>query len=81
MASKDVFRTHISAKQFKLLDSDLFWNTATLQHVWVNQDLSTVDDIILDMSFINPKNNAYRLYRMSIDLYGQESVNLIEKQG
>ncbi|MCK0114390.1 hypothetical protein [Gelidibacter sp. F63206] len=81
MASKDIFRTHISAKQFKLRDADLFWNDVTLQHVWVNQELSTDDDIILDMSFINPKNNAYRLYRMSIDPYGRESVNLIEERG
>lgn len=80
-ASKDVFRTHISAKKFKLLDADPFWINVTLQHVWVNQDLSTDDDIILDMSFINAKNNAYRLYRMSIDPYGQESVNLIEERG
>ncbi|MBO3099380.1 hypothetical protein [Gelidibacter pelagius] len=80
-ASKDVFRTHISAKQFKAIDTDRFWDSATLQHAWVNQELSTVDDIKLDIAFINPKNNAYKLYRMSVDLYGLQSLNLIEERG
>lgn len=79
-ASKDILSTHISAKEFKTSATDLFWNNATLQHVWVNQDLSTDDDIKLDISFINPKNNAYKLYRMSIDGYGQQTLNLIEER-
>lgn len=78
-ASKDIFRTHISAKQFKLIDPDRFWDSATLQHAWVNQDLSTDVDIKLDISFINPKNNAYKLYRMSIDADGFQTLKLIEE--
>lgn len=79
-ASKDIFSTHISAKQFKKTDTDQFWDSATLQHVWVNQDLSTTDDIKLDIAFMNPKSNGYKLYRMSINLYGQQSLNLIEER-
>ncbi|RXJ51346.1 hypothetical protein [Gelidibacter gilvus] len=78
-ASKDILSTHISAKDFKSMNTDVFWDDATLQHVWVNQDLSTEGDIKLDISFINPKNNAYKLYRMSIDGYGQQTLNLIEE--
>src|SRR5690606_8913551 len=77
-ASKDILSTHISAKEFKTIDPDLFWDHATLQHVWVNQDLSTDVDIKLDISFINPTNNAYKLYRMSIDGNGKQTFNLIE---
>ena len=80
IASKDILSTHISAKQFKTLDPDPFWDTATLQHAWVNQELSTINDIKLDISFINPKNDAYKLYRMSIDAYGQQTLNLIEER-
>lgn len=78
--SKDIFSTHISAKQFKSQFSDPFWDHATLQHAWVNQELSTVNDIMLNVSFVNPKNNAYKLYRMSIDSYGRQTLNLIEER-
>lgn len=80
-ASKDIFSTHISAKQFKLSDPDRFWDNATLEHVWVNQELSTDVDIKLDISFINPKDNAYKLYRMSINAIGKHTLNLIEERG
>lgn len=80
IASKAIFSTHISAKQFKKSAIDPFWDNATLQHVWVNQDLSTTTAIKLDISFMNPQNNNYKLYRMSIDPYGQQSLNLIEER-
>ena len=78
-ATKDILITHISAKQFKTPDADPFWNHATLQHSWVNQELSTINAITLDISFVNPKNKAYKLYRMSIDSFGQHTLNLIEE--
>lgn len=78
--SKDIFNTHISAKQFASTDPDGFWDNATLEHVWLNEDLSTVQDIHLDMSFINPANKSYKLYRMSIDIHGQRRINLIEQR-
>lgn len=78
--TKEILSTHISAEQFKLDDADTFWNNATLQHVWVNQDLSTLADIKLDISFINPNNNSYKLYRMSIDENGQQKIDFIEER-
>ncbi|WP_027125145.1 hypothetical protein [Gelidibacter mesophilus] len=79
-AFKDIFSTHISARQFKAFDKDQFWDHATLQHTWVNQELSTDNLIRLDISFINPKNKTYKLYRMSIDNFGQQTLNLVEEQ-
>lgn len=79
-STRDILSVHISAKQFKTIDSDPFWDSATLQHTWVNQELSNSNDIKLDISFINPKNKAYKLYRMSIDTYGQQTLNLIEER-
>ncbi len=79
-SSKEIFSTKISAEQFKSLYSDVFWNNATLQHVWVNQGLSTLGDIKLDMSFINPKDNSYKLYRMSIDGTGKQHIDFIEER-
>lgn len=77
--TKQVFKAHISAEQFKSISKDIFWNNATLQQVWVNQELSTIQTIQLDMSFINPKEKTYKLYRMSIDGNGQQQLNLIEQ--
>lgn len=77
--TKVIFNTHISAEQFKSISTDDFWNNATLQQVWVNQELSTTQNIQLEMSFINPKENSYKLYRMSIDESGHQQLKLIEQ--
>lgn len=77
--SKDILKTRISAKQFRMFHVDSFWENATLQHAWVNQELSTANSIKLDISFVNPKNNSYKLYRMSIDSFGQQTLKLIEE--
>lgn len=77
-ATKDILNTHISAKQFRAIDADPFWVNATLQHAWVNQELSTAENITLDITFINPVNDTHKLYRMSINSDGHHTVNLIE---
>lgn len=78
---KPILNTLISAKQFRMIDnSDPFWKNATLQHTWVNQELSTSEIIKLDISFINPKNKAYKLYRMSVDADGQQTIDLVEQR-
>ncbi len=78
-AVKEIFNTHISAEQFKTVYSDEFWNHATLQHVWVNQELSTSKHIRIDMSFIDPSDNSYKLLRMTIDGQGGQQIHLIEE--
>lgn len=77
--TKTILNTHISAEQFKARSKDAFWNNATLQQVWVNQELSTLDKIQLDVSFINPEEKSFKLYRMSIDGNGQQQLTLIEE--
>ena len=78
--TKELLTMHISAEQFKSRSSDEFWNHATLQHVWVNQELSNTNNVKLDISFINPSDNSYKLYRMSIDANGQQEIYLIEER-
>lgn len=77
--SRELFKTHISAIQFASTYSDEFWDNATLQHVWLNEELSTPQYIQLEMSFINPRNESYKLYRMSVDHFGQQRIILIEE--
>ena len=78
-STRDIFSTLVSAAQFKNNSIDTFWDHATLEHVWVNQELSTAHHIRLDMSFINPKDNSYKLYRMVIDDKGHSTLDLIEE--
>jgi hypothetical protein len=78
--SKEILNAHISAGQFKSMYSDEFWNHATLEHVWVNQELSKSNDIKLEMSFINPSNSTYKVYRMSISENGHQTIELLEER-
>ena len=41
-SSTSVFKTIINAELFATQQDTPFWNHATLEHVWVNQDLSTM---------------------------------------
>jgi hypothetical protein len=78
--TKEILKTHISAEVFKSKYSEDFWNHATLQHVWVNEELSSPEDIKLDMTFINPSEDSYKLFRMSIYRNGKQKVELIEER-
>ncbi|PWK17150.1 hypothetical protein [Xanthomarina spongicola] len=77
--NKNILKATINAEDFANPE-EIFWNNATLQQVWVNQDLTTVEEINLDMSFINPLDKSYKLYRMSVNQDGQQQINLIEEQ-
>ena len=79
LASKPLFSTIINAEDFKDASQPEFWNNATLEHVWVNQDTSTDTEINLSISFINPKHNTYKLYELVVDNRGAQRINLIEE--
>ena len=76
---KHILSTIINAEKFANI-KEHFWNNATLQQVWVNQELSTVEEINIDLSFINPLDKTYKLYRMSVNYNGQQEIHLIEEQ-
>ena len=75
---KIVFSEHISAANFKDKNPSVFWKNATLEHVWVNQDISNQNMLSLGISFVNPKQNTYHLYEMRIDTQGNERLIFIE---
>jgi len=78
VADKIVFEKHISVAKFKAISASKFWDDATLEHVWVNQDTSNTDKLSLAISFINPKHQTYKLFEMEIDKSGNERLTLIE---
>ncbi len=75
--SKVILNTTLSADNFK--NTSPFWNSATLEHVWVNQELSNADALNLNVSFINPKSNAYKLFELVVTSDGTQRIHLIEE--
>ncbi|MDG5491459.1 hypothetical protein [Psychroserpens sp. SPM9] len=78
VSDKIIFNKHISTADFEDVSASTFWQYATLEHVWVNQDQCDTKTLALGISFINPKSNAYKLYEMQIDTNGKEYITLIE---
>lgn len=78
-ATKQLFSSTIKAKDFKDNTQPEFWNNATLEHVWVNQETSNSKELFVEISFLNPKNNAYKLYELVVNTEGQQRLKLIEE--
>lgn len=74
-----VFAKHISSELFRTLQPSAFWENATLEHVWVNQERSDATTLSLGISMVNPKNKAFKMYEMIIDQLGHETLHLIEE--
>jgi hypothetical protein len=70
----------LNAKTFVYNTSGLFWDNATLEHVWVNQELSNKDRVNLDVSFVNPKTKSFKIYQLSIERNGNYKIYLKEEQ-
>lgn len=77
--SKTILNTTISAQDFRDYSQSEFWNHATLEHVWVNQDASNRNELNLGVSIINPKNKAYKLYELVVNTEGKQQLYLIEE--
>jgi len=78
LASKSILKTKINAEDFKDASHPEFWNNATLEHVWVNQEMSSTEEVNLGISFMNPKSKAYKLYELVVTTEGKQHLNLIE---
>ena len=76
--NKIIYNKHISAEKFRDFETNDFWNNATLEHVWVNEEYSNTEKLSLGVSIINPKNKAFKLYEILIDKSGNERLTLIE---
>jgi hypothetical protein len=78
--SKLIFNSILNAKTFVYNTSGLFWDNATLDHVWVNQELSNKNRVNLDVSFVNPKTKSFKIYQLSIERNGNYKIYLKEEQ-
>lgn len=77
--NQKIYTTTINAYQFQNKDKSSFWNNATLEHVWVNQETSGLDWVNLEITFIDPQTHAYRVYEMTINQNGKENTILKEQ--
>lgn len=73
---KTVYNTIINTHLFTQKDESLFWANATLEHVWVNQELSSKDKVNLGVSFLDPKTKAFKLYEITVDAFGNQNIQL-----
>lgn len=73
-----IYDKHISAKTFNYYEPSEFWDNATLEHVWVHQEHSNAENLSLRVSFINPKNNMFKLYEIRIDRFGNEQLQVLK---
>lgn len=78
VSDRIIIKERFSAETFRDNKGSKFWINATLEHVWVNQDLSNQNTLTLGISFINPKTKAFKHYEMHIDPHGNERLMLIE---
>jgi len=72
------FKTILNAKTFPDNNYSLFWDNATLQHAWVNQEESNGNNVSILVSFVNPYSKSYRLYELTIDETGKYKTSLKE---
>lgn len=71
-----IYNKRMSSDKLKDSASSEFWNHATLEQVWVNQERSNSKQLSLGLSVINPRNNTFKLYEILIDKYGNERLIL-----
>lgn len=77
--SKSIFNTTLSAVQFKDNFDQTFWNTATLEHVWVNQEQSNTKTLHLNIAFKNIKQQTHKIYELVLNTEGKQQLHLIEE--
>ena len=77
--NQKIYATSINASKFHNKDNTPFWNNATLEHVWVNQESSGPDWVNLEITFIDPQTQAYKVYEMTIDQNGKQDILLKEQ--
>lgn len=79
LATKNILKTTLNAEDFKDASQPEFWNDATLEYVWVNQETSNTEEVNLGISIVNPKSKAYKLYELVVTTEGKQHLNLIEE--
>lgn len=77
--TKTLVNRHLNVEVFKQIDPNPFWENATLEHVWVNQDTSNNHALNLEITFIDPKSKAFRHYLMTINQKGQQQITIKDK--
>ena len=78
--SKPIFETTLTSEDFENSTDYLFWQTATLEHAWVNQEASNSEALNPNISIVNPKLKTYKLYELVLNTEGQHRIRLLETQ-
>ncbi|SDB41544.1 hypothetical protein SAMN03097699_1199 [Flavobacteriaceae bacterium MAR_2010_188] len=79
ISQEEIFKLNVTADNFELKENDSFWKNATLQHSWVEQDLSTEENLVMKISFLNPHSNYYKMYQLEVEKDGKHKLKLVEE--
>lgn len=77
VSDRTIYDKLLIATTFDPLSDSKFWNNATLEHVWIDQINSSSERLTLNVSFINPLDDSFKLYELQIDMNGNETKRLI----
>lgn len=67
-----VFSKNIDIEMF--ITTDVFWNSAILESVWVNEFESNNQEVYLDIVYKNPVTNSYRFFEMLVQKDGNYTI-------
>lgn len=67
-----VFSKNVNIEMF--ITDDVFWKTAILESVWVNEFESNNQEVYLDIVYKNPATNSYRFFEMLVNKDGNYTI-------
>ena len=79
VADRIVYSRDFKANDFDPHVDPDFWRNATLEHVWIDQWRSNSNTLAINVSFLNPLENTFKLYEIRIDTEGNASKRLIDQ--
>lgn len=72
---RELFNKSIDKTLFD--NTDLFWNYAVLESVWVNEEQSSANSIVLDVVFKNPVLKIERLCYLIVNENGSYTIKVV----
>ncbi|MBO6606288.1 hypothetical protein [Psychroserpens sp.] len=79
VSDRIVYQKQLKASLFDRASDPIFWDNATLEHVWIDQWSSNTNSLALHVSLMNPLENTFKLYEIRIDRLGNETMRLINQ--
>lgn len=77
---KPILETVLNADTFEMKEDLPFWRNATLEHAWVDLDNCSESKLVINISFLDPETEFFKLYQLKIDSNGKKEFILVEEK-